>query len=69
MTCPACTQYADQPNAGAYRFQCAHCCARLIKSARPLRPLQEAQIAALQRFHGPEWPGIWAAVKQLLSKP
>jgi hypothetical protein len=41
--------------------------ARLIRSARPLRRLQQGHIAALQRFHGPAWTDIWPQVLQRLN--
>ena len=48
-------------------FQCVACMARLIKSARPLRRLQEGHIAALERFHGSAWPSVWAEVQKHLK--
>jgi hypothetical protein len=66
-TCNACQSSKERPNSGAYRFQCVECMARLIKSARPLRRLQEGHIAALERFHGPAWALIWPEVQKLLK--
>lgn len=43
---------ATRPLWGGYRAQCIHCCARLIKSARPLRTAQEAMLAAVTRRAG-----------------
>jgi hypothetical protein len=61
MTCIPCT------TAGRYDFNCAQCCARLIRNARPHKHLQNAQIAAMARFHGPAWASMWADVKTLLG--
>lgn len=67
MTCDACQSSKERPHSGAYRFQCAECMARLIKSARPLRRLQEGHIAALERFHGTAWASLWPKVQEKLK--
>lgn len=67
MTCPACESSKRRPNCGACDFRCPECCARLIRSARPLKRLQQGHIAALQRFHGAEWARIWPQVQRLLK--
>ena len=67
MTCPACESSAARPSCGAYNFRCVECMARLIKSARPLRQLQQGHIAALQRFHGPAWASVWLEVQKRLK--
>ena len=61
MTCASCK------TAGRYDFNCRSCCARLIRSARPHKHLQNAQIAALARFHGTGWASVWPEVKTLLG--
>lgn len=42
--------------------------ARLIKSARPLRRLQEGHIAALAQFHGTAWTSLWPKVQAKLKE-
>lgn len=66
MPCQACASFTANRASGAYSLRCLHCCARLIASARPLRRLQEGHIAALQRFHGSDWPAVWQQVEALL---
>jgi hypothetical protein len=39
----------------------------LIRSARPVKRLQNSQIAALSRFHGTAWPMVWDEVKTMLE--
>lgn len=46
--CPNCLQSATRQHWGGYSNRCAHCCARLIRSARPLRDAQDALFAALE---------------------
>lgn len=41
--------------------------ARLIKSARPHKRLQQGHVAALQRFHGPAWASVWNKVQKRLK--
>lgn len=71
MTCSTCKNWHPKANpagqGGRYDFNCRTCCARLIRSARPHKRLQNAQIAALERFHGPAWPSVWVEVKTLLE--
>jgi hypothetical protein len=52
MTCAHCTQAAAQRHYGGYQFECVHCCARLVASARPVRKMQEAMLAAITRRPG-----------------
>lgn len=66
MPCQACASFTANRASGAYSLRCLHCCARLIASARPLRRLQEGHIAALQRFHGRDWPAVRQQVEALL---
>lgn len=61
MTCHPCT------TRGRYDFNCVRCCARLIRNARPYKALQNAQIAALARFHGVRWASVWVDVKNELE--
>ena len=50
-SCPHCQQASNQAHAGGrYAFSCIGCCARLVASARPLRAMQEAHLAAIARF-------------------
>lgn len=66
-----CRSCSRQPASGAVgglvNFNCADCMERLIRSARPMRGLQNAHIAAMSRFHGAEWPAVWARVQQKLK--
>lgn len=66
--CTSCSDQAVNPTSGAYNFRCPACCARLIKSARPVRRLQEGHIAAMQRFHGTAWPEVWPEIQRLLKE-
>ena len=50
--CKACQLSRDKALYGVYCFACARCCARLIRSARPLRSVQEAMFAAIGRLQG-----------------
>lgn len=68
MPCQACASFTANRASGAYSLRCLHCCARLIKSARPLRRLQEGHIAALKRFHGAAWPDVWLEIQRLLKE-
>jgi len=52
---------------GHYNFNCPHCMARLIKSARPSKKLQQGHIAALAHFHKGSWPHVWPEVQKLLK--
>ena len=45
--CENCQQSTTHLHWGGYSTRCAHCCARLIRSARPMRGAQEAMFAAL----------------------
>lgn len=68
IQCTSCSDHAANPKSGAYNFRCPACCARLIKSARPMRRLQEGHIAAMQRFHGTAWPEVWAQIQAELKE-
>lgn len=64
--CETCQQADLNPRSGRYSFTCARCCARLIRSARPLRHAQEAMFAAIARQEGaPAKADILAQVKAL----
>ena len=66
MTCTHCTLAATRPLWGGYQAQCIHCCARLIKSARPLRKAQDAMLAAVTRRTGsPSRAEILQALKAM----
>jgi hypothetical protein len=41
--------------------------ARLIRSARPVRRLQQAHIEALARWHGHAWAEVWPKVQDALK--
>lgn len=60
MPCSNCVQSeqsARQGRApwGGFSMSCVHCCARLVRSARPLRMAQEAMLACIAR-HQPDAP-------------
>lgn len=66
--CPDCqSACASRHSGGRYSFACIACMARLIASARPLKALQDAHIAALARFHGAAWPNVWGEVLTALK--
>lgn len=67
MTCQACASFNERPTCGAYDFRCIECMARLIKSARPVKRLQQGHIAALARFHGAAWGSVWPEVQKRLK--
>lgn len=56
--CPHCARHHAAPqqvarlSIGRFDAQCAACCARLVRSARPLRAAQEAHMAAITRREG-----------------
>jgi hypothetical protein len=45
--CSNCDQSTKRPHWGGYNTHCAHCCARLLASARPLKHAQEGLLFAL----------------------
>lgn len=65
--CQCCELRRAGRSRGAYSFRCPRCCADLIRSARPMRRLQEGHIAAMQRFHRRDWPAMWERVQALLA--
>ena len=52
MTCDACTLSKEQRWHGVYDTTCTACCARLVISARPVKKLQEAMLAAIAMQNG-----------------
>lgn len=56
--CPHCARHQARPESvtrltvGAFNANCAQCCARLVRSARPLRHAQEAHLAAVTKGEG-----------------
>jgi hypothetical protein len=68
VTCRACASFNERPTCGAYDFRCVECMARLIKSARPLKRLQQGHIAALERFHGAAWGSVWVELQKSLQR-
>ncbi len=63
--CPDCEAHRRIRLHGGYRMQCVQCCARLLRSARPMRGAQNALLAAI-RHHpdAPETVEILDALKQ-----
>lgn len=56
--CPHCLRHTAAPvpvgslSVGAFSALCVACCARLVRSARPLRGAQESHLAAVMRVEG-----------------
>lgn len=50
--CQNCAKAAQVRTWGGYTMTCPRCCARLVRSARPLRHAQEAHFAAIARYEG-----------------
>lgn len=70
MPCANCLQSTTGPHWGGYSTRCAHCCARLVRSARPLKHLQDAHLAAIEhrRPATPEQAAVLAALRELDAK-
>jgi hypothetical protein len=51
-SCRCCAAYACNALSGAYHLLCLPCCARLVRSARPVRAHQEAMLAVIDRQPG-----------------
>jgi hypothetical protein len=49
---------------GGYLMTCVHCCARLVRSARPLRHCQESMLALAAR-HGNSKAAVLDALRAL----
>jgi hypothetical protein len=47
--CPACVRAAIAFSGGTYNLACLGCCVRLVKNRRPLRNLQDAALAHIER--------------------
>lgn len=73
VICLDCKQSAAHPHWGGYSMRCVHCCARLIRSARPLKHAQEALLAAItMRPENPSKEAVLLALKALdvnLARP
>lgn len=53
MSCTACAQHQTSGIAGGrYDLHCLQCCARLVRSARPVRRMQETMLAVVTRRDG-----------------
>lgn len=70
MSCANCAQARDRAAAGrtwgGYTMHCARCCARLVISARPHRPAQEAFFALMARHvGGPTKQAVVDAIGQI----
>lgn len=64
--CTTCAARKHNPKSGRYNMVCVHCCARLIRSARPLKHAQEALFAAIARHEGaPTKPAIVQTINAL----
>lgn len=50
--CAQCTHRAADRLWPVYSMACVTCCARLVRSARPLRHAQEAHFAVINRHPG-----------------
>lgn len=70
MGCLHCAQAKERALAGriwpGYAMSCTRCCARLLRSARPLRTAQEAMLACITRRPGrPTRADVLQALKAL----
>jgi hypothetical protein len=66
VTCTFCEYSKQQPLSGLYSMTCTHCCARLIRSARPLKGAQQAMLAAIARHpDAPKRSDILQAIKAM----
>ena len=64
MTCATCQSSKEQRWHGVYDTTCTACCARLVISARPVKKLQEAMLAAIAMQKGaPEREQILEYIK------
>lgn len=67
--CTNCTRAAQNFHWGGYTMACARCCARLVRSARPLRHAQEGHFAAIARRPGrPDKVAIINEIKRMDSE-
>ncbi len=66
MTCTSCEYSKQQPLSGLYSMNCTHCCARLIRSARPMKGAQQSMLAAIARHpDAPKRSDILQAIKAM----
>jgi hypothetical protein len=70
MPCSTCQTFelcaAGRRPHGGFNMLCARCCARLVRSARPLRMAQEAMLACIARHPGaPTREAVLQALKAL----
>ena len=66
MPCTHCKTSNSNPHWGGYNTRCAHCCARLILSARPIKAMQDAMFAAINmRAENPTREAVLLALKDL----
>ena len=64
--CVDCAQASANAAWGGVDFNCATCCARLVRSARPMRHAQEAFLAAMLRLEaGPTKDQILEAIAEM----
>lgn len=69
MSCTACAQHQASGIAGGrYDLHCLQCCARLVRSARPVRRMQETMLAVVTRREGrPSRAVVLAKVKEVTN--
>lgn len=66
MTCTNCQKAQASPHWGGYDTRCARCCARLVRSARPVKAMQEAMLYAIAlRPENPTKATVLAALKAM----
>ena len=66
MPCKHCEHSAERLIWGGYSMRCVQCCARLIRSARPLKAAQDALLAAItMRPENPRLEAILLALREL----
>lgn len=69
LTCVWCAEHQRGHQMGRYDLHCVRCCARLVRSCRPLKPAQEAMLAVIARRPGrPDKAAILAALRVLDSE-
>lgn len=62
--CLACAARQQRAHSGRYLLTCLPCCAALVRSARPVRALQDGMLACIARQPGaPQRADVLAAVK------
>lgn len=68
MTCTNCTNASTHSHWGGYTMTCVVCCARLVKSARPLVHLQKGHLQCMAMRPGrPSKDDALAALKTMDS--